>query len=245
GTPNKDGQAFKSGAITITRTGSTYTISVDVVLANKLTLTASYEGKIEFMPIFQSTLKEDKVMNVTGYAGTVDYFTTPYAYSDKTPIPANVWYLSVMKMAASGKEGEPDTDATILELLAPDSFIFTAGMPVGTYNIKDEFEAGEYIALPGTVSTDGKGSLLHSWYVHFPVKGGTALGGTPLVGGTVKVSKEGDVYTVVLDGLDDAAPVQHKVTGTWTGTVTYNNQDKKPAAKASMFVRTPFLNKAF
>ncbi|MEG2318093.1 MAG: hypothetical protein RSB85_04550 [Rikenellaceae bacterium] len=247
GTPNKDNKSFQSGTITIARTGSTYTVSVDVVLSNKLTLTASYEGEIEFMPVFESTLTKDQVVDVAGYPGTVDFFTNPRTDDgNKTPIPANIWYFHTMKMIASGQENEPNTDAIILYLLAPDNFIFTDGMPVGTYTIKDEYEAGQYIALPGSKSTDGQNNLLHSWYLHFPADREAALGGTPLVSGTVKVSKEGDIYTIELDGLDDAFPVQHKVTGTWTGKVTYTNQgEMKAAAKVSMFVPTPFLDRAF
>ena len=47
--------------------------------------------------------------------------------------------------------------------------------------------------------------------------GGTETEGTGIYGGTVTVSREGDVYTLVFDLKDDA---ENTISGTYTGTIT-------------------------
>ena len=46
---------------------------------------------------------------------------------------------------------------------------------------------------------------------------GTETEGTGIYGGTVTVSREGDVYTLVFDLKDDA---ENTISGTYTGTIT-------------------------
>ena len=100
-------------------------------------------------------------------------------------------------------------DAFQFDLCAPLSFDFEAGFPTGTFSINESL--AENTSLNGF--NDVTGADIGTWYLEWSNYNRTDRA-APIVSGTIDISKDGDVYTLELDGKDDAG---NSITAHWSG----------------------------
>lgn len=198
----------KSGAVVVTSSGSNYTIVVNFVLTDDQTLYCSYTGPITFAEkeYTVSTLEDNYVVPVAGLPG--NFVWAPDGYG----IGADLWMVQIFP-ENPGLESE----AMQFELAGPMGGTFAEGLPVGVYpiGIPDPYD-DTLCSNPGWVGENG--TLNGTWYLGgFGATGVTKY--APAKSGDATVTKEGDVYTIAFEYLDDA-PKPHTFSGTWTGTPT-------------------------
>lgn len=146
----------------------------------------------QWAPEEQSTLTED--LNVEFTDGSI------YAecYGDYYVIGKNTWMYFVDDYATG--------DSFCFELLTDTS----AEFPVGTFPVSNNLNNTQ-MALPGYLNGDGE--TMWSWYSLYDA-GYSVIGSTPIVGGEITITDNGDeTFTVTIAVVDDLG---HNLTGECT-----------------------------
>lgn len=203
---------------------ATVTVTKDKIVAEVRMMSGkvhrvTYEGSLALdytqptiADVPASTLTADVEFDVTG--GTImAYYRGDYYGKD-----ADVWFLHMIedKATFSGTY-------LMMDILVDKS--------KGGYENKDGF-VGEYTVLnhtmenfagtfaPGCVRDDTW--QLHTWYMNCINSAIDPSNGAPFVDGKITIAKEGDDYTLTMDGKDD---IGNKIKGTFRGRVgDYQNQ---------------------
>ncbi|MEG1611011.1 MAG: hypothetical protein RR318_00130 [Alistipes sp.] len=221
------------GKVTVKRSGTTYTIVVDVTLTDSQTLYCTFTGKIAFEKINTgfSTLTEDKVVNLVGNPGDGIFSGQLYASQG---IVANVWDIGIIK----SEEDRPNSEAMLISLFAPSTGTFAEGIPTGTYAVTNDpmkYKDGEKVCIPGDLSE--KGEMYFTWYAGITDKGIEDF--APATAGQVTIAKAGENYTVTFEFKDDRDPA-HTFSGTWTGSITMEDNTKNPASVRSTIAKVSY-----
>lgn len=158
-----------------------------------------------------SALTSDVDFNVTG--GSINaYYRGDYFGKD-----VDVWFLHMVENTVGGYSG----DYLMMDLMVDKS--------EGGYDNKDAF-VGVYTKAdhttesyadhfaPGYMRVDY--TQMHTWFVKGMKSENEAW--APFVDGNITITKEGDIFTITMDGIDDKG---NKIQGSFSGTVIdYQNQ---------------------
>ena len=197
---------LKSGKVTVSVEGETYTIKADVVLdeTDKRRMVFNYTGKMRFKKGSYSSLQNDIEVDVEGIKGEFIFFGDPYKEE------ADTWGCFIQDPA------QKDSDAVQFSVLCPkDPDALKNGPKEGRYPIDLEsgYKPGKLEMLPGVMN---KGTLYETWYLHFNAESMvTAM--APATDGWVEISKsEGGEFTCTFELKDDNDPA-YTMKGSWTG----------------------------
>ncbi|MEG2612718.1 MAG: hypothetical protein RR971_04430 [Alistipes sp.] len=149
-------------------------------------------------------------------------------------IVANVWDFAIMKP----KEQQPNSEAMLISLFAPSTGTFAEGIPTGTYAVTNDpmkYKDGEKVCIPGDLSE--KGEMYFTWYAGITDKGIEDF--APATAGQVTIAKAGENYTVTFEFKDDRDPA-HTFSGTWTGSITMEDNTKNPASVRSTIAKVSY-----
>lgn len=197
------------GKMEISRSGDVYTATFDLTTLERITIKGTFTGKI---PIEErvgwrpggggfSSLHRDITVDLSGIErGTLTYM------GDYMRVGGSSFVMDI------SAEGWPET--MLIEVLCE-------------RENETDIASGHYTVVPMGSSWDSYvpwtviGGFRQdtrstgSWYYHKNEKGETD-GGAPMNGGTLDISKEGDLYTVTFEFEDDCT-YPNKVSGTWSG----------------------------
>lgn len=190
---------FKEGSLTITKEGNTYHYAAEMIDSSGTIHRISYTGNVSLINSsnpYTSTLTEDYELQTDG-ASLIAYYFGQY-YGETT----SNWSGTLVPANGNG-------DAFQFDLCAPLSFDFGAGFPTGTFSINESL--AENTSLNGF--NDVTGADIGTWYLEWSNYNRTDRA-APIVSGTIDISKDGDVYTLELDGKDDAG---NSITAHWSG----------------------------
>lgn len=201
---------------------ATVTVTKDKIVAvvrmmNGKVHRVTYEGSLALdyleptaEDVAQSALTSDENFNVTG-GSIMAYYRGDYFGKD-----VDVWFLHMVENGA-GFSGT----YLMMDLMVDKS--------KGGYDNKDGF-VGEYTKAdnttesyadhfaPGYMRVDNW--QMHTWFVKGMKSENESW--APFADGKITITKEGDIYTVAMDGIDDKG---HKIKGSFSGTVVdYQNQ---------------------
>ena len=195
--------AMKDGEVKIVKNNDgTYSITCDFTDEDGYTVKASWKGELEDYQNIeapQTTLDSDVEMNpeicsVVNYYG--DY------HGNGTINYAIVLDNGYREIAIDFVAGTGDA----------------MSLPEGTYTVSTSGGAGT--VYPGNI---GYTSADPSCYIEYDESGHTAKS-APIAGGTMKISRNGNSYTVEFEFQDDynlydKSLTPHKIYGSWTGTL--------------------------
>lgn len=210
---------FKEGTLTITKEGNAYHYAADLIDSTGVLHRISYTGNVSLINTsspYVSTLTDDYELKLDGAELYAYYFGQYYGAS------TNNWSGTLVPAGGNG-------DAFQFDLCAPLAFDFEAGFPTGTFAINDSLE--ENTSLNGF--NDITNANIGTWYFEWSNYEKTSKV-APLISGNIKISKEGNVYTMSLIGEDDAG---NRITASWSGEANCTDQTGN-AAPAS----TPYLS---
>lgn len=198
------------GRLTVERQGSDYVLDAVLTDANGETHHMMYTGPIDFKdyykpaPEVSSILTEDFTADLSKARLDATYYGDDYGYG------TYIWYLHIRNEEWTG-------DAFIIELCSP----------------KDDFEGG----IPENnyaVSPSGDEFTVIQGYPTYPFESGSWLYQydddaaetkvSPLNSGVISVTHNDDgTSTLTIDCMDDNLDDPHKITGSWTGVIIYND----------------------
>lgn len=207
---------ISDGSISIEKQEDVYTITADFTTEEGVSVKGTYSGKLDYLDLnsgegekdYVSTLTEDKTLDYRDIRSV-----TCRDFGD-------VYGKGVRAVDLQWIDAE-NMQATTIEFLLPWEDVFT-GIPTGTFPVAEPGTYTPNSLLNGTVIID---HIIGTW--GFSKLGLTSDGefaidmseAGPAYGGDVSVSKEGDIYTIVFNLEDDAKPIAHKMTGTWSGVI--------------------------
>ncbi|MDE5636679.1 MAG: hypothetical protein K2I43_01450 [Alistipes sp.] len=213
------------GTVDVKRSGANYSVAIDFVTAEGVSIKGSYEGALtarnfcdnsSMQPRPWSTLTSDYtlVLPETTIAGA--FYMGEYLIQGQES-----WIISVMN------EGG---DMITSEIMVP------AGngpnVPTGKFDISASL--GPNTALPGFQSFGG--DILYTWYGDLGSTDGdgyqTRL--APIAEGSITISKVGAQYKFVFDLIDDAGK---SIVGEWTGAVDSADVSGNMSAAAKRVLR--------
>lgn len=201
--------AVSGGKIEFSRSGDTYTANIELTTLERITIKGTFSGKI---PIEDrvgwrpggggfSTLHRDITVDLSGIEhGTLTYlgdYMRVGGSSFVLDISAEGWPEKMMIEVLCARENETDVAAGHYTVV-----------PMGSS--WDSFVPWSVI---GGFRQDTR--TTGSWYYHMDGTGAID-NGAPMNGGTLDISKEGELYTVTFEFEDDCT-YPNKVSGTWTG----------------------------
>ena len=155
---------------------------------------------------YVSSLTKDAVIDVSNCSASVN------SYGDYWNCGYNNWCIEFVC-----NDGMTQGTYVVIDFLNNSTTDFTGRYVDSGFTAEDEtkpdFRAGVFI--PGFRVSRDSDLLLGSLFMVY--KDGLCVSQAPLYQGTVTIEANGDgTYTIVIDALDDA-PVQNKITLTWTG----------------------------
>ena len=194
---------MKDGEVKIVKNNDgTYSITCDFTDEDGYTVKASWKGELEDYQNIeapQTTLESDVEMNpeicsVVNYYG--DY------HGNGTVNYAIVMDNGYREIAIDFVAGTGDATS----------------LPEGTYTVSTS--GGAWTVYPGNI---GYTSAAPSCYIEYD-ESGHAAKSAPIAGGTMKISRNGNSYTVEFEFQDDynlydKSLTPHKIYGSWTGTL--------------------------
>ena len=153
-----------------------------------------------------SSLTKDTVIDVSNCSAYVS------SYGDYWDCGCNNWSIEFLC-----NDGMTQGTYVVIDCLSNSATDFTGRYVDSGFTAEDEtkpdFRAGVFV--PGFRVSSDSDLLLGSLFMVY--KDGLCVSQAPLYQGTVTIEANGDgTYTIVIDALDDA-PVQNKITLTWTG----------------------------
>lgn len=206
---------FKEGTLTITREGDEYHYFAELKDSTGQVHRISYTGNVSLINTsspYVSTLTDDYELELDGAELYAYYFGQYYGAS------TNNWSGTLVPAGGNG-------DAFQFDLCAPLAFDFEAGFPTGTFAINDSLE--ENTSLNGF--NDITNANVGTWYFEWSNYEKTNKV-APLISGNIKISKEGDMYTMSLIGEDDAG---NRITASWSGEANCTDQTGNAAPAPS------------
>lgn len=181
-----------------------------------------------------STLTEDKVLDLSG-ASTAYFLDYGDYYKNGT--------RNVVLQILDGTNNK----GMLLDLALPIAEEF-APLPDCVCTV-DNGRHAEHTFAPGVIESD---LAVGSWgYVELIVQGNQSVVDLSNAGnansGTVEIKRNGDLYTIKVDFLDDAE-TPHSISGEWSGTLTpysYTSASASPIRikKLQSNIRRSFVNK--
>lgn len=206
-----------SGSVTISKSGSNYTVSVNVLTEDGFEIKGSYTGPLTLQEPekdVQTTLTEDLALNLSGVTNAQAFFNGKPAN-----LNTGVWFILL-------EQDAPDTDMLCMQIFTQ-STTYSSDFPVGTYTCAETGAANTFV---GGLLEEGENNsvqLMGSYY--YKVNSQNQLVEfAPAAGGTFKAEADGSKYKFTIDIEDDGG---NQITGTYTvaGTTT---DDSKAAAPA-------------
>lgn len=210
---------MNGGGLHIERNGDgSYTFDVDMTTADGHAVRGKWTSEVEnFQKQPQTTLTENVVFkpiqcSEVHYLG--DYYQTGTSN-----------YLVFLA----------DEDEVLgLDLCAPkdDGTVF----PTGTFVVAGTY--GENTMVSGNIEA----SATPSCYVRYDLTTGYAVAAAPIAGGTLTVTKSGDVYTFAYELYDDYDRADkerepHKISGSWSGKLPAIKSEVASPMKCRMDLR--------
>lgn len=198
------------GRLTVERQGSDYVLDAVLTDANGETHHMMYTGPIDFKDYYEpapevsSILTEDFTADLSKARLYADYYGDEYGYG------TYIWYLHIRNEEWTG-------DAFIIELCSPNDD-FEGGIPENNYAVSpsgDEFTVIQgYYAYPVECG---------SWLYQYDEEAAETKV-SPLNSGVISVTHNDDgTSTVTIGCMDDNLDDPHKITGSWTGVIIYND----------------------
>ena len=213
-TANGNDVDFASATVTVTENK----IVAVVRMMNGEVHRVTYEGSLALdyleptaEDVAHSALTSDVNFNVTG--GSIN----AYYRGDYFGKGVDVWFLHMVENTVGGYSG----DYLMMDLMVDKS--------EGGYDNKDAF-VGVYSKADNTtenyVDHFAPGYMrvdymqMHTWFANDLKSENEAW--APFVDGNITITKEGDIFTITMDGIDDKG---NKIQGSFSGTVIdYQNQ---------------------
>lgn len=202
--------SITSGTLTITKDS----IVADILLDNAEHHIVTYEGSLELgleeptiCDVPQSTLTSDFEFEVASGGYIMAYYRGDYFGKD-----CDVWFLHMIE-----QKNNFSGVYLIMNIMVDKS--------KGGYGNKEGF-VGEFPCYtpdmescagtfaPGEMRIDT--TTLNAWYLYCDNSVVDNTRQVPIVDGTITISKEGNEYTIAIDGVDDLG---HKIEGTFVGEV--------------------------
>lgn len=208
----------QSGTVKVEKDGDNYRFEFDMMTEDLFygghyPLKGVYEGPIEITHQFLSNL-EDDVQLPELIGGYIDFWGE-YNYG----VQSNYWAAKVWSEGITCDENNNlSGNGQYIDLefyTALDES--TTVLPSGTYPLAMSMEAGT--SQRGYVDF----LILGSWYLEM-IEDRIQMEGSklaPMSSGTVTVSYDKGIYTIIIDAIDDLG---HKITGSYTGPLKYKNQ---------------------
>jgi len=212
------------GSVKIARSGSSYTIDLDLTMDDNTTFVAQYSGTMVF---YDDTIKHLSTLDRSVQPSLTQANGTFYSYTDASIASR------ALKLDFYGDLTQSKVDNMMLMLnVAPQAQ--KEGAIEGVYTVIekeiDKIATSDLVAgtaVPGYLTKDDQGELAFggSWYRLLANVGGQSqLGGmAPLTSGRVVIERQGEIYTVTYQFVDDNAESPHAVTGTYTGPIAFTN----------------------
>ena len=171
-----------------------------------VTFEGDYSLTTSIINDYVSSLTMDAVIDVSNCLASVN------SYGDYWNCGYNNWCIEFVC-----NDGMKYGTYLVIDFLNNSTTDFTGTYVASGFSAEDEtmpdFRADVFI--PGFRVADDADLLLGSLFMVY--KDGLCVSQAPLYEGTVTITSNGDgTYTIVIDALDDA-PVQNKITLTWTG----------------------------
>ena len=171
-----------------------------------VTFEGDYSLTTSIINDYVSSLTKDAVIDVSNCSASVN------SYGDYWNCGYNNWCIEFVC-----NDGMKYGTYLVIDFLNNSTSDFTGTYVASGFSAEDEtkpdFRAGVFI--PGFRVSSDSDLLLGSLFMVY--KDGLCVSQAPLYQGTVTIEANGDgTYTIVIDALDDA-PVQNKITLTWTG----------------------------
>ena len=185
------------GSVSIKKSSKGYAFNIDLTTKDGHKVKGSYDGEFPLYGPGQSTLTDDYAISFPS-----DTKATGVFYGDYYTTGTANWLLVLMPESEKG-------DAFYMECFN-NGIDFSKGLAAGIYT--PDATGKDMTFLPGEVNDNGQ--LAYTYYAY--VDGQNIYNYAPITGGSVTISKTGDVTTMTIDGIDDSG---HKVTGKWSGTL--------------------------
>ena len=171
-----------------------------------VTFEGDYSLTTSIINDYVSSLTKDAVIDVSNCSASVN------SYGDYWNCGYNNWCIEFVC-----NDGMKYGTYLVIDFLNNSTSDFTGTYVASGFSAEDEtkpdFRAGVFI--PGFRVSSDSDLLLGSLFMVY--KDGLCVSQAPLYEGTVTITYNYDgTYTIVIDALDDA-PVQNKITLTWTG----------------------------
>lgn len=171
-----------------------------------VTFEGDYSLTTSIINDYVSSLTKDAVIDVSNCSASVN------SYGDYWNCGYNNWCIEFVC-----NDGMKYGTYLVIDFLNNSTSDFTGTYVASGFSAEDEtmpdFRADVFV--PGFRVADDADLLLGSLFMVY--KDGLCVSQAPLYEGTVTIESNGDgTYTIVIDALDDA-PVQNKITLTWTG----------------------------
>lgn len=218
---------FDRGTVEVSLSGNTYTIKIDMVTPEGVSITGTFNGQMlinkfvnnSSMPARPwSSLTEDYtlVLPETTIAGG-------FYLGDGYIVPGfGSWMIMVMN---------DNGDMVTTDLLVPGGKGMT--VPTGTFGVSNSL--AENTAISGYKQFGG--DILYTWYGDLGSLNAEGYHDrlAPISEGSITISEVGNQYKFVFDLIDDKG---NKITGEWTGKVDVEDYTNPTANKARYALRS-------
>lgn len=197
-----DEVAFVEGSLSIAEASGEFVYEINLVDENGKTHHVTYSGPV---------MLEDQSDNAPMSTLTDDYeadlegaLFNAYYRGDYQGNGTSMWTIIVSPRGLQG-------DAVQFDLYAPPTSDLETGLPMGTYNITEDY--AEFTIKAGYRDY----GLMSAWW--YAEEYGTLTSNmAPLKSGTMTLSEEGGKYSLVIDAQDDKIPANN-FTASWTGDI--------------------------
>lgn len=210
---------FTDGELTVELQGEDYVLDAVLKDVNGETHHMIYTGPIQFKDYYEpapdvsSILTDDFTADLTRARLEATFDGDYYGYG------TYIWYLHILNDGWTG-------DSFIIELCSPYND-FSGGIPDGRYAVSSSGD--EFTAIQGYASYPFESG---SWLYQYDEQAAQTKV-SPLYSGVISVTNHTDgTTTVEIDCMDDNLDEPHKITGTWTGTVVYNDNTSSMSSPA-------------
>lgn len=200
---------FTEGKLMVERQGNDYVLDAVLTDVTGETHHMTYSGPIDFedyyepVPEVSSILTEDHSADLSEARLEATYDGDYYGYG------TYIWYLHILHEGWTG-------DSFIIELCSP--YDDPESIPEHEYAIS--LSGDEFTAIQGYPSLPFESG---SWLYYYD-EDAAQTKVSPLNSGVISVTHNDDgTTTVEIDCMDDNLDDPHKITGSWTGVIIYND----------------------
>lgn len=198
------------GTVTVTLSGETYTVDVNLTVDGGHKVKGKYRGAIAIDDLRgggggYSTLRKDTYPDLSGIEKGVLCYR------------GDMWRVGLSNFIMDISSDDV-SESMLIEVFCDRNF--TTDIPAGTYEMMPERTEECFVPYSIMQGYPNESHFFGTWYRDWDAEKGDYRNYAPAVSGNMEVSKEGDIYTVEYRFKDDCTE-PNKIEGTWSGTLDF------------------------